>query len=78
MYAAWSDGTAATGFEYSLPRSIRFSHENAMNGISPEIGPIERIVQSSSPSRLASQGGAAGKSANVAKPMAASSATVPT
>ena len=44
----------------------------------PEIGPIRRVVHSSSPSRLASHGGAAGKSANVANPIAASSATQPT
>ena len=44
----------------------------------PEIGPISRVVHSSSPRRLASHGGAAGKSANVANPIPASSATQPT
>ena len=41
----------------------------------PEIGPIRRDVGSSSPCRLASHGGAAGKSANVANAMPARSAT---
>ena len=43
-----------------------------------EISPIRRVVQSRSPVRLASQGGAAGKSAKVANPIAARSATEPT
>ncbi len=43
----------------------------------PEIGPIRRVVGPSSPSWLASHGGAAGKSANVANAIPARSATQP-
>ena len=43
-----------------------------------EISPIVRVVHSSSPRRLAIHGGAAGKSAYVAKPISASSETVAT
>ena len=43
--------------------------------MSPEIGPIRRVVGSSSPVRLASHGGAAGKSANVANAIPARSTT---
>ena len=41
----------------------------------PVMGPIRRVVGSSSPVRLASQGGAAGKSANVANAIPARSTT---
>ena len=75
VYAACSDGTAATGFAYSDPRSYSPSNEKARNGTWPEIGPISRVVGSSSPSRLASHGGAAGKSAKVANAIPARSAT---
>ena len=45
------------------------------NGMSPEIGPIKRVVGSRLPPRLASHGGAAGKSAKVDEPIPASSGT---
>ena len=44
VYAAWSEGTAATGFEYSQPRWKSASNENETNGMWPEIGPIRRVV----------------------------------
>jgi hypothetical protein len=76
VYAAWSDGTAATEFAYWVPFSK--SESKSAIGMWLQIAPIERVVGSIAPSSLAIHGGAAGNRAYVVKPIIARSDTMTT
>ena len=74
--AACSDGTAATEFAYCVPFSN--SVLKCAMGMWLQMIPIYRVDGSMAPSWLAIQGGAAGKSAYVVKPIIAITETVTT